>query len=705
MDYDDWPLVLPPEEMRDIVELIGPSGAPIRDVRIKGIDIQSNHPSGGFFGPELVGRNYRALLDAHPVYIDPMSSLAGAYMTNFFSYRDPNWNPDIDRTELDGIADTYHVLNGIGGVQHFCQDPSIGLSLGWDGLLEKIDRYAEINGPETQPFYTGLRQVIFGVQGWIERHITEARKNAAEENDPDIRENFESILRVNQNILHDPPESFLEACQWILWFQLTARMYNGSGSLGTLDQLLLPYYRNDTERGMLEEEEAVFHIACFLLRETAYIQLGGYDENGNDTTNELSYLILDAIELMKIPANIGVCVGERIDPRLLRRGVEMQFRHKNGIPKFLGIDNTAAGFARNGYPISLGYNRIYSGCHWCAIPGREYTMNDLIKVNLARIFEVVFDEYTHNNAECSVEGLWDAYEHQLRSIIDTVAEGVDLHMAHMHEMFPELPLDLLCYGTVEKGRDITAGAVEYYDIGIDAAGLSVTADSFAAIDQRIENEGLLTWRELNEYIKTDWAGPDGGNARLKMKSVPRYGYGGSIGDEYAKRISRLFTKIVKEKPTPAGYTLVPGLFSWALAAAMGSKMGATPDGRHAGDPLAHGCNPSPGFRTDNAATALATAVAEVQPGYGQSAPLQLDIDPGITPEEDGIELVSALISTHFKLGGTQINLNVMDSKKILEAYEDPAKYPDLVVRVTGFSAYFASLSEDVRKLVVDRIVG
>ena len=705
MDYDDWALVLPPPERREVKQLIGPSGAPITDVLLKGLPIESNHPSGGFFGPRIVGRNFRRLLEFHPTYVDPMSSLAGAYMTNFFSYRQPHWNPDLEPAELRESQRKYQLAMGIGGVQHFCQDLRIGLELGWGGLLDKIRAYRRANGPETQPFYDGLEDVVLGMQNWIGRHAERAASMAEQQADETLRENLRAMAEINRRLVTEAPRSFREACQWILWYQLAARMYNGSGSLGALDQLLFDYYRRDREAGILSDEEAVFHIACLLLRETGYLQLGGYDPKGRDTTNAVSYLVLEAADALKIPANIGVCVGSNIDPGLLLKGLELQFRNKNGIPKFLGIDNTAAGFARNGYPLALGWARIYSGCHWSAIPGREYTMNDLIKVNLAVVFDVAFhDLLADREAAPSLPALWERFEGHLDAAVRTIARAVDFHMRHMHEVFPELVLDLLCYGPIEKGRDATDQGLEYYNIGVDAAGLAIAADSFAALRQRIELERRVSWSEIKRHIDANWSGAEGEKIRLLMKSVPRYGSGNSLADEYAVRISRLFTDRVKAKPTPDGFNLIPGLFSWALAVSMGKSLGATPDGRRAGEPISHGANPVPGFRKDGAPTAMAAAIAAVQPGYGQTAPMQLDLDPGLGMEDGGVQKVAALINGHFDLGGTQVNLNVMDARQVLEAYEDPARYPDLVVRVTGFSAYFASLSPEMRKFVVDRII-
>ena len=467
MDHDDWGMVLPPEERRALTRLIGSSGAPITDVKLSGIDLESNHPSGGFFGPAICGRNFRTLLELHPVYIDPVSSLAGGYMTNFFSYRSPHWNPDLDTSEFSEDRERYQLMMGIGGAQHFCQDLTIGLESGWGGLLGKIERYEGVNGPDSRGFYEGLRHVIHGARNWITRHAERAAELAGYEADELLAANLRSMAEVNRRIVDAPPRTFLEACQWTLWYQMLARMYNGSGSLGAMDQVLLPFYERDTAAGILTDDEAVFHIACLLLRDTAYVQLGGYDADGRDSTNRLSYLVLEAAELLRIPANLGVAVGPGIDPGLLRRGVEMQFRHRNGIPKFLGVANTARDFAKNGYDIALGYNRIYSGCHWSAIPGREYTMNDIIKINLARVFEVAFDDMYELGHTPSVTLLRTLFEDHLRRAVGTIARGIDFHMRHMHVVFPELVLDLLCHGPIERGRDASDGGLDFYDIGID----------------------------------------------------------------------------------------------------------------------------------------------------------------------------------------------------------------------------------------------
>lgn len=706
MDFDDQAIVLPPEESILVLETINSSGVPVKDAVLKEFVPKSNHPSGGFFGPRACGENFRDLLKVHPVYIDPLSELAGAYMVNFISYRSPQWNPDIDYSFLKPEIDKYKLICGIGAPNHFCQDLQIGFDLGWKGLKEKIKKYRKINTSEKAiEFYDGLDAFIEGMQIWIKNHAEEALKMAENEENPQFKENLLEMAQINHKIVNDPPETFKEALQWMLWYQMAGKMYNGSGSLGRIDKLLYPYYKKDIDSGKLTEERAKFLLACYFLRDTSYSQLGGPDEDGNEVTNPLSYLVLEATHWLRIPVNVAVSVGKTVPKDLLLKGVEILFEDKTGIPKFLGIDNTIEGFTKNGFSIELARTRAYSGCHWYGLPGREYCINDCIKINFPVIFDLAFREMLqNNNEEPSIEKLWFLFEKHLSQSIDVMARCLDFQFQHMWEVYPELHLSLLCHGTIEKGLDASNGGVEYYNFGLDGAGLATVADSFAAVEQRVVREKRISWKDLLKQLDNNWSGADGEKIRLMMKNIPRYGSGSSIADEYAIKIAKTFTKLVKEKKTPEGHNMIPGLFSWASHIAMGQDVGATPNGRFARAPISHGSNPDPGFRKDGALTALSNAIASVQSGYGNASPLQLEVDPGISKDEGGLELISNLISTHFELGGSQININVIDKNKILEAHKNPESFPDLVVRVTGFSAFFANLSPEFRQLVVDRII-
>jgi pyruvate-formate lyase len=150
--------------------------------------------------------------------------------------------------------------------------------------------------------------------------------------------------------------------------------------------------------------------------------------------------------------------------------------------------------------------------------------------------------------------------------------------------------------------------------------------------------------------------------------------------------------------------MIPGLYSWLGNIEGGAGLGATPNGRHAHTPLSHGASPDPGYRRDGAPTALSRAITSVELGWGNTVTMQLDLDVSTLDPEETVERVVELIRTHMASGGTLINLNIMDVAQVLAAHEHPELYPDLIVRVTGFSAYWSSLSPALRKIVLERVI-
>lgn len=690
LDLDDKGIILPPE---------GWSWEPA-----------PNDPNGGFFGNKAVGENLRRLLETHPTYIDPMSSLAGAAMIRMDLHRAAAWpsDPALDFPELRVLHERYDLVSGIGGMNHFHHDAeNIGFKLGWKGMLEKIRHYREVHkgDPEKAEFLEAEEGVVLGMQSWIRRNAQAARDMAAGEPDPDLRANLTRMADMNFKLAEAPPETFLEACQWLAWFVMEAYMFNGSGAGGALENLLTPYYERDVAEGRLTREEAVHHLACLFIKENTYYEIGGTKPDGTDRTNDISRLALEAAHLLKIPTSLCLRIHENIDRAFVRRAVEYLFEDRTGTPSFLGDRAMVEGFMRNGYSEEMARRRYKTGCHWCALPGIEYPMNDIIKVNMAKVFEAAFREMMEDGGEKpSVSRLWALFDRHMGVAVDAIRDSIDFHVEHMYKVSPELVLNLMCHGPIERGLDISHGGVDHYNFCVDGAGLGVVADSFAALEQRIEREGRYTWEQMEHWLETSWEGAE--DVRQTMRRVPRYGTGGAPADEYAVKIVRdVFVRHVKSGPTKKGFNLIPGLFSWANTIPMGKVVGATPNGRRAGEPITHGANPEPGFKESGALTAMALAVASVQPRWGNSAPIQLEIDPILGRDGEGVDRIMAFLMTYcIDLGGTLVNINILDKAKILDAHEHPERHPDLVVRVTGFSAYFSALSKDFRQLVVDRII-
>ena len=664
---------------------------------------RSERGDGRIAGPRDCGANFRRFLAACPTYVDADSSLLGGYYLTF----DPfvtGWKGLGLWDHLSAEHERYGILHGIDGTQHFLSDVRIGLELGFGGLLAKIERFRAVNGgPEQQAYYDGLSEFVRGVQEWIARHAAAAREQAEGEGDAARRANLLEMAELNERLVAAPPATFRQACQWLAWYQMAKRAYVGGGPIGRIDLLLWPYYRRERDAGTLDDEEAVFHLACFLLKDSAYVQVGGVDERGRDVTNAVSLLVLAAARRIRIAANIAVMVHDDMDPLLMRRAVELLLIGRMGIPRFAGQEALIDGFVRRGFPLAAARGRVQAGCHWFCVPGREYGFCDLIKINFAKVLLAAMDDMPADGAG-GAERLWELFRGHLRRAIDVVAEGIDIHMANHQHLYPELALSLLCHGPIEKGLDASAGSLEFTNIGVDGSALATAADSLAAIEQRIDRERAVGWAELKDALRDNWAGHQ--RARQLMRTVVGFGRGGPAGRRWAERISRCFAEMVTAAPTPAGWRMSPGLFSWASTIWMGKTTGATGDGRGAGEPISFGANPNAGRLRGGpmSATELSSAVAAVQCGFGNPAPLQLDVDAGPGVDSEAVARFEALIRTHFRLGGTLINANVLDRRTLLDACRDPARYPDLLVRVTGFSAYFASLSDEFRQLVRQRVI-
>jgi len=655
-----------------------------------------------FYGAMGNALNFQAFLRNHPLYIDPMEVLAGRWADMLPTYRNSfdTFEKEFPYDHLKEGQKFYNITPGIGADAHFACDFSIGLELGFSGLLDKV-RYYKNKHTSQEEFYEAEEITVLAILEFISRHIEMAQELLDRETRAELQESLTEMIRTNEQLLISPPKTFLEACQFIAWFNTVSRIYDRDGAGMNLDAILMPYYENDRKQG-LTEEKACFILANLLVNDPHYYQISGIDRDGYDLTNDLSYLILKAAHKLNISNNLTIRIHEHTPPELMEQAVSYLFHDRHGWPRFSGNKGVMK-YARNeGVSIEDARSRIAVGCNWMAVPGLEYPLNDCTKINGVRVFEVAFYEMEHM-ADKSMARLYEFYEDHMKKAIDIIAQGINHHLDHQHAMMPELVMNLMMRDTIEFGEDISVCA-KHFTIGVDGAGLATIADSFSALEQRIEREQILTWEEAYAAVRSNFDTPAGERIRLMLKSSERYCQGNSLGDQWAVRISADFTRDIKAYRMPKGRQLVPGWFSWSNTIDFGRAVGATPDGRRAFTPITHGANPNPGFRKDGAATSMATGIARIQSGYGNTCPLQLEIDPKISADEGGLKNVETLLRTHIDMGGTLININILDRDTLFKANENPMLYPDLVVRVTGFTAYFATLSPEFRQLVLDRFV-
>lgn len=663
-------------------------------------------------GCTMIGRNFKRFLCEIPPYIHADSALSGCWIGTLDRYV-PLGIKESDKPHyLQETIKKYRITqSGFGGMNHLCPDLSIGLELGFHGLLLKVRSCRSKMRPADPDFYDGEELLLEGIIAWVKRQKEKALELAIHETDSFLKKNYQIIAKINENLMENPPQTFREACQFLAHFQSVDRTYCAGGALGSLDTLLEEYFERDMKEGILTEEEAVWIIASLFFNDTHYAQIGGLTPAGDrDVTSRVSFIILDAMHHLGIPANLGVRVHAPIQGQsdacevLLRRAVEYTLSDGSGVCYSLER-GCAEGFAKNGFPVELGRMRVKCGCNWTAIPGREYPLQDVARVNMAAALSCALEEM-EEGGENTLECLWKLFQKHLKCMVDCIKEGYDRHYEVMQTNMPEIVLNLFMHGPIERGLNCSNGGVDLLDLNLDGIALATVADSFAAIEQRIVMEGKLSFARLYELLRTNYK--DAKKEQLMMKNIRRFGSPDSLAEAWAVRIRDYYVKLCKESPTPKHHLMVvPGMFSHGDVYAYGSTLGATPNGRLAGEPISHSTEPDPGFAMglDSFSPVLkAKAVAVTQPGYGNSAPLHLDIDTGLIEEKGGVEALAALIHVHEQAGGTLINMNCVSKEKLLAAHENPQAYPDLVVRVTGYSAFFASLSKKYRQQIVDRFL-
>lgn len=683
MDFDDWGFI------------------PYPDFKF---EAPSDREDGIICGYVPIGCALRKFLNEMPKYINKNSALGGAWIGGITNYVRIRMAPEDYATELADVWNKYNTYPGFGGMNHCAGDITLGLQLGWGGLLDKIRYYRAFNNPRDTGFYDGEELVVLGMQEFITQLAAEARSMAAKENDYYDKQNLLEIARINEWLVNNPPRTLREACQFIAHFQTLDRTYFLGGALDQLDEALRPYYDKDVADGILSDDEAVWYIAGVFYNDTHYSQIAGLIPDGSrDMTSRMSFIILDAMHALKIPINIALRISDKVNETLLRRSLEYTMEDGSGVDYSLNV-GCEEGFMRNGYPLGLARKRSKVGCNWTAIPGIEYPLQDVTRCNLGHAFYQAMKDV--RTGERSLDNLFERFKYHTQTIVDSIKTGYDKHYEVVGRNTPEVVYNLFMHGPVERGLNCSEGGVDVMSFNIDGVALATVADSFAAIEQRVVNEGRITWDELFDVLDKNYEGHE--DIRLMLSNIKRFGSPNSIAEKWALMIRDHFVWCCKHEGTPKyNLPIIPGMFSHGTIFDLGRRLPATPNGRRNFEAISHSNEPDPGFARglDTFSPSLkATAVAKAAPQHGNSAPLHLDIDTDMLEKSGGVDALIALIHTHNHMGGTLINLNCLTEKMLLEAHEDPSTHPDLIVRVTGYSAFFASLSKNYRQQIIDRFL-
>jgi len=590
------------------------------------------------------------------------------------------------------------------------------LRSGYSGLRKRVEERLARGGLDEKgvDLLNAMKICLDAASTWHKRHIALLGELIAKSSGEE-RKNYERVLAALRSVPENPPKSFAEAVQ-SLWFMYAFQRLCGNWSgIGRIDEMLGPYLKRDLAQGRITLDEARELIAHFWIKGTEWIGapvsgsgdaqyyqnivLGGVDSEGREVTNEVTYLILDVVEELHISDfPIAVRLNRRSPEKLLRRMAEVQ-RHGGGIVAMYNEEVVIEALVKFGYSLSEARCFTNDGCWEALIPGKTnfiYSPHD--SVNLLQTALGLNGDSKDTPAHADFEALYSAFHAELSKLVEGHHNAADGYGLGAH---PATMVSLFVDDCIERGRGYYDHGAHYTALAPHLGGIANTANSLLAIRKLVYEEKLLTLAEFVEILRSNWQGQEN-LRRLVTSRIDTYGNDNDEADAIVKRIFDDYTDLVARVPERNGVKRPAGISTFGREIEWRAQRKATADGHTAGEILATNFSPSPG--TDKKGpTAMLKSYCKMDftklPNIGT---LELKVLPASVKGEDGVRALTSLMRTFVKLGGCFMHIDVVDSAMLLEAQRHPEKYPNLSVRIAGWSARFATLNKDWQDMVIGR---
>ena len=621
-----------------------------------------------------------------------------------------------------------------GGIAHAVIDYERLLDKGLSYYLEvskvKIQEYRARIGIENRAdekiaFYESMKIIIKALFSYTNRYKEKALELANNEKNPSRKEDLLKIAETCARVPENPPRNLQEALQFIWFIHMALHLENFEHgiSFGRLDQYLLKYYSGDESNTLklfknlllkTNEIVALYDIVATQyfggMATTQGLVIGGVDRNGNDATNDLTYLILKAHELAAVPSpNVVVRFHKNSPQQLYQKISEIIANGKNIIGLY--NDETAIdALIKYGIPIEEARNYGIVGCVGLSTSGLSYDNTGAIFLNLPKALELVLgtestilSNYVVQDSKLeglnSIEDILNEYEIKLRSIMDMAVTAANAYQQAHIEQKPT-PLMTLCIrDCFEKGIDVNKGSAKYNFSGIHLTGFSDVVDSLAAIDHAVLKEKIVSLEELVKALKSNFRGFKELRSYL-LNKCPKYGSDNEIVDQFAKKLGKIILNAVKGFKCARGGEYRVGIHAMTTNVGFGIFTGALPSGRKKGTPLVK--DVAPGSSKGEGLTASIKSATQLDHSiFSNGLACTFNIDPELARIQNG-EVFSALLKTYFQRGGLHIQFNAISSGTLLNAQKTPGLYRDLMVRVSGYSARFIDLPPAVQNDIISR---
>jgi len=652
--------------------------------------------------------------------------------SRFYSYLSP------ELTELMMmllyIVDT-NLTNGVG---HFFPGHEIILKKGFNGLIQQVhDAKKEFSGNKDKLlFFESVIIVLRGAKTYVKRFSNLAKEMAKNENDPQRKNELLRTAEICSNISENPPKTFEEALQLVYFTHVIAGLEDGGFaiSIGRLDQILYPFYSNDKKQNRIKNKKVKFLIECFYLKLTTLwnyilhkgiiaaegppiaqnLTIGGIDKEGNDVTNDLSFILLEAYKHLKtVQPAFSVRIHEKTpDDLILKTGDAI----KSGASIALFNDLVMIkGLNSLGYSLEDAREYAPIGCVEPAHPYKSFGCTNATQLNIVKCLELTLNNGTdmfskrkygieNSSLITSYEDLWEEFKKQLKYFIRNLVRTMKALERAIAELTPQPFLSAITDDCINLGRDITNGGAVYDFTTTQMIGLATVADSLAAIKLIVFEEKLLSYEELVQMLSKNYRGKYRGKKgeewrQILVNRVPKFGNDNDYVDLITRDVAKLFCEELIKNNNYRGGKYNPGIYSTSFHLALGVFTAASADGRKSRDSLSNGIGPTIGF-DKNGPTAILNSIMKLENKLmtnGNSA--MLDFHPNTLKRT----LFLPLIRSFFKRdGGYHIQFNVFGKDALCDAQKNPEKNPGLVVRIAGYPVLFNELSKSAQDSIIAR---
>ena len=601
---------------------------------------------------------------------------------------------------------------------------------------KRIDYFNDPCAYEKDQEYQAMDICADAVITFAQRHAEKATELAQQENDHVRRSELQRIVEVCSHVPANAPRNFHEALQayWFVHLSVITELNTwDSFNPGRLDQHLLPFYQKGLENGSLTHEQAKELLQCFWIKfnnqpappkvgiteeqsgtytDFALINVGGVNPaDGSDAINDVSYLMLDVVEEMRLtqPSSC-IQISTRNPDRFLKRACEV-IGTGFGQPSVFNTDVIIKEMIQDGKSLTDARTGGPSGCVTVSSFGKEScTLTGYI--NWPKIFELAYNDGVDPNSGeqlgpktgdarkfTSYNQLMDAYRQQLEYFIDLKIRGNNIIERLFANYMPAPFMSVVMDDCIARGLDYHNGGARYNPTYIQGVGIGTLTDSLTSVKYHVFDKQNTSMDELLQAMQADFEGYEHLRQKL-LYHTPKYGNDDDYADSIAVEVFNVYYDLLNGRPNTKGGKYRVNLLPTTVHIYFGSVVGALPNGRKAGETVSEGISPTQGADTKGP-TAVIKSAARIDHARTGGTLLNMKFNPQVLAGE-GIDKLLHLIRSYFKLDGHHIQFNVIDAEMLRTAQQEPERHRDLIVRVAGYSDYFVDVGRDLQNEIIAR---